>query len=119
MKLIGQFFRSGPQSVALSAQDFAVLAAFRAVGASAVCAADIYSFMKERLDRDPRLPTIYAVIVRMKELGMLQEAGESIAPRGGRPRRLYRLTTAGHHALDIADQMSTAQARAAGEFRVA
>ena len=99
-----QFFKRDAQ-IALGPQDFAVLDAYRSLGAKSACAADLYLYMQKSLGRDPRLPTIYKVIVRLRNLGLLEDIGEATAPDGGRPRRLYGLTAEGRRALDLADRM--------------
>jgi hypothetical protein len=104
--LMKQFFTQDRAAIALSAQDVAVLDAYRSLGTKAACAADLYLYLRRALKRDPRLPTIYSVIKRLRDRGLLEDIGEGVAPEGGRPRRLYRLTSAGRSALLVADRMS-------------
>ena len=100
-----QFFNR-ESKIALGSQDLAVLDAYRLMGAKAVCAADLYLYLQRALKRDPRMPTIYKIIVKLRELGLLEDVGEAVPPEGGRPRRLYRLTPEGRRAIDLADRMS-------------
>jgi hypothetical protein len=106
VKLMAQFFMQDAAAIALSAQDIAVLDAYRSLGAKSACAADLYLFLRRSLKRDPRLPTIYTIIARLRDRGLLEDIGEAVAAEGGRPRRLYRLTSAGRSALALADRMS-------------
>lgn len=114
MSLMKQFFMQDAAAISLSVQDIAVLDAYRSLGAKSACAADLYLYLRRSLHRDPRLPTIYKIIARLKERGLLEDIGEDVAPEGGRPRRLYRLTSAGRSAIAVADRMS-AFASGAGE----
>ncbi len=109
MDLIWQFFTQDASAVSLSAQDIAVLDAWRSMDAKSACAADLYLFLRHKLDRDPRLPTIYKIVARLRDRGLLEDIGEDVAPEGGRPRRLYRLTPAGRSALAVADRMCAYQ----------
>jgi hypothetical protein len=106
MGLLEQFFESGADVITLGAQDFAVLDAYRALGTKSACAADLYTFLRKNLKRDPRLPTIYKIVARLREVGLLEDVGEAVAPEGGRPRRLYRLTQEGRRALSLGYRMA-------------
>jgi len=105
--LMNQFFKQGGQPVALSAQDFAVLDAYRQLGPQEACAADLYLFLRRSLPRDPRLPTVYKIIGKLRDRGLLQDVrDDASSPSNGRPRRVYRLTSTGRAALTLADQMA-------------
>jgi hypothetical protein len=105
--LINQFFKPDAQAIALSAQDLAVLDAYRGLGARSACAADVYLHIRKALGRDPRLPTIYKIIAKLRGRGLLEDIGDVSTSEGGRPRRLYRLTPAANAALKVADRMLT------------
>jgi DNA-binding PadR family transcriptional regulator len=45
------------------------------------------------------VPTVYVTLVRLEEQGLL-ESEEVRGERGGRPRRVFRLTSAGWEALE-------------------
>jgi hypothetical protein len=112
--LLHQFFAQDANAISLTGQDFAVLDAYRALGPRPACAADVFLFIRNSLGRDPRLPTIFKIVTRLRARGLLEERGEGLAPEGGRPRRLYRLTPVGRSALALAESMS-AQGGHAGE----
>jgi hypothetical protein len=106
--LMNQFFRQDGPPVALSAQDFAVLDAYRQLGPQDACAADLYLFLRKSLARDPRLPTVYKIIGKLRDRGLLEDVrDDALSQSNGRPRRVYRLTSTGRAALSLADQMAT------------
>ena len=104
MTLMKQFLGSG--AIALTAQDFAVLDAYRSLGKRSACAADVFLVLQRELKKDPRIPTVYKVVTKLRDLGLLEDVGESSAPNGGRPRRLFQLTEEGRRALSVADSMA-------------
>jgi hypothetical protein len=109
MKLTKMFLAS-PAKLSLGTQDFAILDVYRSLGAQSACAADVYLQLQKTLGRDPRLPTVYKVVTKLRDLGLLTDVGEAPS-HGGRPRRMFQLTAAGRNALDLADQMAANAAK--------
>lgn len=66
---------------------------------------DAYAYaIKEKIRAEtghrPALPTIHTALYRLEDRGMLQsEMGGATAERGGRRKRLFRLTNAGLASL--------------------
>ena len=54
----------------------------------------------QRLERSMSLGAVHRTMQRLEEKGLVQSwFGEATAERGGRRKRLYRVTAAGEHAL--------------------
>jgi DNA-binding PadR family transcriptional regulator len=79
-----------------------VMLAVARLGAGAYGAA-VREELEEVAGRRVAVPTVYVTLVRLEEQGMV-ESDESPAEgsRGGRPRRVFRLTPAGWDALEVA-----------------
>jgi PadR family transcriptional regulator PadR len=59
--------------------------------------------LTETADRSVSLGTIYVTMVRLEERGLVaSELGEPTAQRGGKAKRLYRVTEEGRAALERA-----------------
>src|SRR5919108_3110217 len=59
--------------------------------------------------------SMYPILMRLADRGLLQTAWEPDPPRGRPPRHLYRLTGPGVHlAGELADQLAAAAAGRAG-----
>jgi DNA-binding PadR family transcriptional regulator len=70
------------------------------VGDSAYAAA-LLDDLVETADRSVSLGTIYVTMVRLEERGLVaSELGEPTAQRGGKAKRLYRVTGEGREALE-------------------
>ncbi len=64
-------------------------------------AATILDDLVEAADRTVSLGTIYVTMVRLEERGLVaSELGEPTAQRGGKAKRLYRVTPEGREALE-------------------
>jgi DNA-binding PadR family transcriptional regulator len=57
--------------------------------------------LKRVAGRSVTVPTVYVTLVRLEEDGLVRSTTEQGA-RGGRPRRIFRLTRAGWRALEDA-----------------
>ena len=56
--------------------------------------------LRSRAGRSPSVSTIYITLMRLEAKGLVaSRIGESISPRGGRPRRLFTATAAGVEEL--------------------
>ena len=54
-------------------------------------------------DRKVTVPTVYVTLVRLEEQGLVRSSEAPVAgARGGRPRRVFRLTPEGWEALEEA-----------------
>ncbi len=52
-------------------------------------------------DRKVTVPTVYVTLVRLEEQGLVRSSEAPVAgARGGRPRRVFRLTPEGWQALE-------------------
>ncbi len=52
-------------------------------------------------NRKVTVPTVYVTLVRLEEQGLVRSSEASVAgTRGGRPRRVFRLTPEGWEALE-------------------
>jgi DNA-binding PadR family transcriptional regulator len=60
---------------------------------------DLYGEVVERGGRESSLPAIHVTLRRLEDKGLLASETGDVSPGGGRPRRYYRLTTAGAEAL--------------------
>lgn len=81
-----------------------MLAAVVRVGDGANGAA-VYREIQQRTGRDPSLPAVHVTLRRLEEKGLLQSEGGTTSPRGGRPRRFYRATRRGVHAIQAFHDM--------------
>jgi PadR family transcriptional regulator PadR len=62
--------------------------------------ATVLSEIERRTGRAPALATVHTTLARLERKGLLRSrVGEPTAERGGRRKRLYALTPAGHRAL--------------------
>ena len=53
--------------------------------------------------RSVTVPTVYVTLVRLEEQGLVEsQEAPVLGARGGRPRRVFRLTPAGWEALEAA-----------------
>jgi DNA-binding PadR family transcriptional regulator len=56
--------------------------------------------LREVAGRDVTVPTVYVTLVRLEEQGLVaSDEAPAEGERGGRPRRVFRLTRAGWDAL--------------------
>jgi DNA-binding PadR family transcriptional regulator len=79
-----------------------LLLAVLRVGEGAYAAA-LRDDLEEGAGRSTSLGTIYVTMVRLEEAGLVaSEMGEPTSRRGGRAKRLYRVTEAGRAALEHA-----------------
>ncbi len=70
------------------------------VGQGAYAAA-LLDDLVETADRSVSLGTIYVTMVRLEERGLVgSELGEPTSQRGGKAKRLYRVTEEGREALE-------------------
>lgn len=60
---------------------------------------DIYEEIADRGGRESSLPAIHVTLRRLEEKGLLISETAEVSPKGGRPRRYYRLTGAGAESL--------------------
>ena len=81
-----------------------VLTAVVRVGGDANGAA-VYREIRGRTGRDPSLPAVHVTLRRLEEKGLLRSEGGTSSARGGRPRRFYRATRDGVHALQAFQTM--------------
>lgn len=66
-------------------------------------AAALLDDLAETADRSVSLGTIYVTMVRLEERGLVaSELGAPTAQRGGKAKRLYRVTEEGREALERA-----------------
>lgn len=57
--------------------------------------------LHEVAGREVTVPTVYVTLVRLEDQGLVGSDTEANGgERGGRPRRVFRLTPAGWHALE-------------------
>lgn len=79
-----------------------VMLAVARLGAGAYGAA-VREELKGVAGRKVAVPTVYVTLVRLEEQGLVESDGAPAeGSRGGRPRRVFRLTTAGWDALEDA-----------------
>lgn len=71
-----------------------VLAAVARVGADAT-GTDVYVEIEARTGRDPTVAGVHVTLRRLADKGLVTSTVAERSPRGGRPRRLYRLSPAG------------------------
>jgi DNA-binding PadR family transcriptional regulator len=62
------------------------------------------------LETDLKAGSMYPILIRLADRGLLETAWESDVPVGRPPRHLYRLTDSG---LELAAELAEKQARAA------
>ena len=56
--------------------------------------------LKKAIDRDVSLGAIYSTIERLENKGLIQsEKSEALPERGGKPKRLVKVTSSGHKEL--------------------
>jgi DNA-binding PadR family transcriptional regulator len=60
---------------------------------------EIYREIEERTGRDPSVPAVHVTLRRLEIKGCVRSTQGTPSPRGGRPRRHYRLTPRGTAAL--------------------
>lgn len=108
MNLMELFRSEKTSAVSLSGREIAVLDAVRRCGATGVCAADLQSAIAAATDREPRLATLYATILELQKKGLLEAASTSLPENGGRPRRLFTLTSRGRLAHQLGEEMASA-----------
>lgn len=59
--------------------------------------------LREVAGRKVAVPTVYVTLVRLEEQGLVEsEERPAQGGRGGRPRRVFRLTSAGWEAMEAA-----------------
>ncbi|MEQ8330292.1 MAG: PadR family transcriptional regulator [Longimicrobiales bacterium] len=75
-----------------------VLAAVVRAGAGAHGTA-VYDAIEASTGRDPTLPAVHVTLRRLDEKGLVTSRVGEVSPRGGRPRRHYRLTDEGAERL--------------------
>lgn len=86
--------------------EIAVLVAVARLGDEAY-GVPVRDAVSEALGHDYSVGAIYTSLQRLEEKGLLAATlGEPLPQRGGRARRTFRLTTAGHHALESARRAS-------------
>jgi DNA-binding PadR family transcriptional regulator len=82
-------------------QHMAMLAVAR-LGKDAYGAA-IRSELRDVGQREVTVPTVYVTLVRLEEQGLVESADVQVeGSRGGRPRRVFRLTPMGWESLEAA-----------------
>ena len=65
--------------------------------------------LSDRADRDYSVGAIYTTLTRLETKGLLtSKASKPLPVRGGRSRRLFRVTGAGARAIRDAEQQATA-----------
>lgn len=71
--------------------------------------AEIRKLLDEQITRDVAIGAIYSTLERLEKKGMVHSwLGEATAERGGRPKRYFKITGQGEHALKRArDAMNT------------
>ena len=64
----------------------------------------IRDFIKERCTRSVSISTVHATIHRLEDKGYLSSRydNSSAAERGGRPKLIFNLSSAGHEAIRVA-----------------
>lgn len=99
-------FRESRQSdISVTGKEMAVLSVIRTTGDIGICAADVSTVLKKETGKEPRLATVYSVLMKLEEKNLIESASMSQAGSGGRPRRLFRLTEAGELAIQLGDMM--------------
>jgi DNA-binding PadR family transcriptional regulator len=93
-------------------RDWAVLAAVAQLGPEAY-GVTIRQRVGEMLGRVPSVGTVHHALTRLEAAGLVEgRTGEPTPRRGGRAKRLFRMTAAGARALDRARAEARARARA-------
>jgi DNA-binding PadR family transcriptional regulator len=101
-----RLFKDGRQSdISLSGKEIAVLSIIWGSANTGICAADISTALAKEIGKEPRLSTIYSVIIKLEEKNLISSPTESQAETGGRPRRLFRPTEIGDLALKLGERM--------------
>lgn len=103
MNLTQLFFNSEGPSVSLTSKHLAVLAGTHALGPVGACCADLQRKIKADCGNQPRLATLYSILADLERKGLLKTVDLAAPENGGRPRRLYQITKAGHRALALGE----------------
>lgn len=103
MTLASLFFDTKGPSVSLTAKDLAVLDGLRELGPVGACCADLQRKLAQDCGQTPRLATLYALILRLEQKGLIEHIDMAASENGGRRSRLYQITKAGSRALDLGE----------------
>jgi DNA-binding PadR family transcriptional regulator len=65
----------------------------------------ITNYVKEKLNRNVTLSSVHTALYRLEEKGFLQsEVGGATSERGGRRKRIFKMTSLGKQALELSHQ---------------
>ncbi|HEY0028276.1 MAG TPA: hypothetical protein VGC35_10430 [Allosphingosinicella sp.] len=91
--------------ISLTGKEIAVLSVASSTSDTGICAADVTSTLAREIGKEPRLSTIYNIIIGLERKGLIKPIGYSSGENGGRPRRLFSITETGELALSLAERM--------------
>lgn len=61
--------------------------------------------IEKRIGREPSIGTIHSVLVKLEENGLVESwMGDPTPERGGRRKRMYKVTPAGNESLTLSKQ---------------
>ncbi|MDP3254910.1 MAG: helix-turn-helix transcriptional regulator [Bosea sp. (in: a-proteobacteria)] len=109
MKLFGSDKAS---KISLDGRDIAILEAVKR-GRSGICTADILAMIEKETGKEIRLATVYNTVLDLEKKGLIKTSGSSSADNGGRPRRLFSITSTGNLALTLGEEIANSQLEAA------
>ena len=107
MTLTRYFFKSSGPVPNLSGKHWAVMSALHLLGPVGACCADLQRLIAADCGgEEPRLATIYTLLLDLERRGLVTPIDAVLAGTGGRPRRLHKLTKAGAKALTLGETMA-------------
>jgi DNA-binding PadR family transcriptional regulator len=100
VSLMSLLFVSTEPQIFPSAKELAILEVISSLEPNGSCCADVQREVRATLGREPRLASLYQLLKSLKSKGLIGEA-ETATSNGGRPRRVYRLTSRGREILSM------------------
>ncbi len=102
-----QLFRSDrAPAISLTGKEIALLDAVRRTEPTGACAADLQRAIAKETGKEPRLATLYGAISELERKKLLETTASAHPEKGGRPRRLFKLTKNGHLALALGEAIA-------------
>jgi DNA-binding PadR family transcriptional regulator len=94
------FFESRGPAVSLTAKELAVLDSVRALE-TPTCCSELQRKLRQDCGQEPRLATLYSVLIELERKGLLKTVDSVTPENGGRPSRRYKITAVGENAIDL------------------
>lgn len=100
MLLSKLFFERNAPAITLSIKELSILDIIKIKGESGICAADVASAISDENKKEPRLSTVYNIVLDLEKKGLIAQSGVADS-EGGRPRRIFSITKLGNDSLNI------------------